>query len=98
MADIQFEAVLGKTPYGILEGEEETYARSGGSLPHSSKGRIHRKPIDLQTARLFSTRQNERSASTSYKVELTLADINGDGILDIVTCGSFLLGNGDGTF
>jgi hypothetical protein len=29
---------------------------------------------------------------------LTLADVNGDGILDIVTCGSFLLGNGDGTF
>jgi hypothetical protein len=30
---------------------------------------------------------------------LTLADVNGDGILDLVTVGSFLLGNGgDGTF
>jgi len=43
-------------PYGILEGEEETYAGSGGSLPRSSKGRIQRKPIDLPMARLFSTR------------------------------------------
>ena len=29
---------------------------------------------------------------------LTLVDVNGDGILDLVTDGSFLLGNGDGTF
>ena len=29
---------------------------------------------------------------------LTLADVNGDGILDIITCGSYLAGNGDGTF
>jgi hypothetical protein len=28
---------------------------------------------------------------------LTLVDVNGDGILDIVTCGSLFLGNGDGT-
>src|SRR6266545_2593463 len=32
-------------PYGILEGEKETSAWSGGSLPRSPKGRIQRKPI-----------------------------------------------------
>ena len=29
---------------------------------------------------------------------LVLSDVNGDGILDLVTCGSFFIGNGDGSF
>src|ERR1700693_1872502 len=65
---IQFEARTGENPsYGILEGEKETSAWSGGSLPRSPKGRIQRKLIDLNWARLLSTRclRSEHRASAS---------------------------------
>jgi uncharacterized protein (TIGR03437 family) len=46
----------------------------------------------------FHEAPNPPTSVASNNAALALADVNGDGKLDLVTTGSYLLGNGDGTF